>query len=67
MDGRDGRLSADYVHAVMSLADNGANEVPAEPHRRVAPDAAPVAAPAVVHGRLARGYAQAVSEFLASA
>ncbi len=67
MDGRDGRLSADYVHAVMSLADNGADEVPAEPHGRVAPDAGPVAAPAVVHGRLARSYVQAVAEFVASA
>jgi hypothetical protein len=65
MDGSDGRLSADYVQAVLSLANGSADEVRAEPHARVAPDPAPVAEPAAVHGRLARGYAQAVAEFLA--
>jgi hypothetical protein len=67
MDGRDGRLSADYLEAVLGLANGGADEMPAEPHGRVAPDPAAVAIPAVVHGRLARGYAQAVAEFLSSA
>ncbi len=66
MDGRDGRLSADYVQAVVSLANASADEAPAEPHSRVAQDPAPVAVPAAVHGRLSRGYAQAVAEFLAS-
>jgi hypothetical protein len=76
MDGRDGRLSAAYVQEVLSLANGGADEVPAEPQGRLAPDyaspevpVASVAAPASagVHGRVTRGYAQAVAEFLANA
>jgi hypothetical protein len=75
MDGRHGRLSADYVQAVLSLANRGVDEAPAELHGRLAPDYAGVDVsppPAVaradgVHGRLTRGYVQAVAEFLASA
>ena len=74
MHGRDGRLSAAYVQDVLSLANGGADEVPAEPHSRLAPDHASsevpdpsAAVPAGEHGRLTRGYAQAVAEFLTNA
>jgi hypothetical protein len=73
MHGRDGRLSAGYLQEVLRLANGGADEVPAEPHGRAAPESASVdvppkavAVPAGVHGRLTRGYVQAVAEFLAN-